>query len=450
MEQKKSTFTGYAIGTALLSSLVFFNGCDLAKPTKKRAPIEEKPTVEEVVQQPAPPPPPPPVIQRQSAPQIPTQQSTRPLPQPLQSQQVRPLPTLSQAQIDAGWTPEKMATVEQLKREIHERERRLTPEIQGKLDNLNNVDPILVGKHVVFSHNWIEFIGPKKPLSRQQFENWRDKIDKVYESYEELIGKKPVYGEKVLVNLRPFANNSQTNGLASNTSNFFCINNNDASGFKTVLREVVLHDSYGRTMMHELAHIFAHGRDWEIDAESITHVLTAYAMETIPGAKYGTPGKPEALGKTEGIKHRSRVYNNALKKYKNNTITASDSSGNAVELYSLGLVNKVADDNVISWDIYKQVFRSYDDEDFEPNEYMSTRRFTATKTRDLLDRIEHFSGKPKVLRTLPDNGALLDRFFNVNVVQRNLTIPSTAERNDIIRQMQYVQPTQKNGVENIR
>ena len=66
--------------------------------------------------------------------------------------------------------------------------------------------------------------------------------------------------------------------------------------------------------------------------------------------------------------------------------------------------------NMSGWDTYKQVFRSYKDPDFTPKRYRNTGQ--NTWGRDFFDRIEHFSGKPGVLRTLPDNGAIYDKFLS--------------------------------------
>ena len=346
---------------------------------------------------------PSPVIQRPPVSQVPVQ--------PLSIE-------LTQQQIDAGWTPEKVAVVEQLRKDLNNR--RLTPAIQEKVDNFYNADPILVGEHVVFSHNWIEYIGPSKQLSRQQFEVWKDKVDMLYKKYVELIGKTPVHGEKILINVRPFSNNSKVGGLASNSSNIFCFNSNDASSFRAELREIAIRGSTGMTIMHEMAHIFSSGNRWNVDYESTVDLIMSYAMETNPMLYYGRPPQNMSnFNKVAGNQHRHRFIQHAVDKFKNNRINAFGGGGDAYSFYTLGLVDK------IGWDTYKQVFRSYDDPGFEPNIYANELR--PARARDFFDRIEHFSGKPDVLRSLPDNGALLSRHFNAYVMQRNL-VPLSREQ----------------------
>jgi hypothetical protein len=61
---------------------------------------------------------------------------------------------------------------------------------------LNNLDPVLVGKHVVFSKKFLDHIGPNKSITAQQFAIMRDRTDRVYDAYKELTGSPPGAGEK--------------------------------------------------------------------------------------------------------------------------------------------------------------------------------------------------------------------------------------------------------------
>jgi len=442
MEQKKSKFTSLA-GTALLTSALLFPGCDLAKPKNIQQELSEEPVVE-VTEQPPAAPQPVPTVQTKQEPdtaiiQPPVVRSSpaksesapEPLPKPKQPK--------SSLKMRADMPPEKAAVVEQLWQELKQGRTRCpgsnetASERTEYLKNmLGNINPMLVGKHVVFDSKWSTYIGPGKPLTQKQFEIWRDKTDKVYESYVDLTGTTPVKGEKIFVDLQPgkVFPNSET-AHAHGTTNVICFNK-DSQSFKSILQELASHDSYNATIMHELAHLFANDQNWEVAAESIPDVLIAYAMETISGAQYGIPGDRRFFGqKTVGTAHRKRVYDRASDALRASKIDALKRGSSVYELYIYGLVDKVG------WDTYKQVFRSYNDKAFTPNKY-STRN-QITQARDFFDRIEHFSGKPGVLRTLPDKGVLLDKFFNVQVAQQNLTPAPTAQRNTGIQQMQYVQ-----------
>ena len=297
--------------------------------------------------------------------------------------------------------PQKTAVVKQLKEEAAKRQFYLGC-ITGNLavnerqrlveEMLDNLDPILVGKHVVFSKKWRNYIGPNKSITAQQFESLRDRTDRVYDAYKELIGRAPKAGEKVYIEIRPAEYFRKPNGghVAGHAhSNAFCINEN------------FVRNSMG-TLMHELAHVFAYATNWEVKAESIVPLLMAYAYETIPG-------------ETLGNRHRISRFEAALNNFRTNKIEAfalddPDDSGygaHAFDFYLLGLVDKVG------WETYKKVFRTYADEP-----HVTIARFPggqAGKARDLFDRIERLSGKPGVLRSLPDKGELLDKYFSVQV-----------------------------------
>ena len=161
-----------------------------------------------------------------------------------------------------------------------------------------------------------------------------------------------------------------------------------------------------------MAHVFAAGRKWETERESIVDLLISYAMETNREIHYGDPSKTigKYLRKTIGTQHRLRVYQNALNQQ---NITA-DTIKNCSDIYTLGLVEKAG-----GWDTYKQVFRSYSDKDFTPNTYKYEGSYYNAQTLDFLDRLEYFSGKPGLLNSLPDRGSLLNR-LNVTRVERNL------------------------------
>ena len=306
--------------------------------------------------------------------------------------------------------PEKIAVVEQLQKELGGRSSN-----HGSPIALNNIDPILVGEHVVFDNKWLEYIGQGKPLTPQKFEIWRNKVDKTFESYVELTGGTPAGGEKIFIDLRltkDFANKNHS-GHAHTMENVICINRD--AFIKSTLQEIASHGSADKVVMHEMAHIFAKRKAWEIDIENITHVLMSYAMETNKFQYGGIPRNASIfLQKTVENQHRLRRYQVAIDSYKANKIEDFNTNNCAYIFYTMGLVDKVG------WDAYKQTFRSYNDKGFIPNKYESVGNSKVIRTRDFLDRIEYFSGKPGVLRTLLDKGALLDKYFSPQVVQQNL------------------------------
>ena len=316
--------------------------------------------------------------------------------------------------------PQKAAVVKQLKDELAKRhylfgcimnnaglDNAATSQRQRLVEEaLDNLDPILVGKYVVFSKKFLNHIGPNKSITAQQFEIMRDRTDRVYDAYKELTGKAPGAGEKVFINIAPEAyfrnpKGGHYNGHAH--ANMSCLNE---LGVANGLKEAALHNSLNSTIMHELAHVFAYATNWEVNPESVVPLLMAYAYETVPEAQ---------IGSTPGNKSRISRFEAALDNFRKNKIVAfalddADDSGygaHAFDFYLLGLVDQVG------WDTYKKVIRSYADEP-----HVTHARFPggqAGKARDLFNRIERVSGKPGVLRTLPDKGELLDKFFTVQV-----------------------------------
>jgi len=431
MGHKKPKLSGVT-GTALLTTVLLFPGCDLAKPKNAQQEIMDETTVG-IVEQPE-------IASPPAARNDINQSKTVAEPAQKKSPVAQPLPAITrpsksesppeqtpelkpQLQLPPGWTQEKYQTLEQLRNEMP---RRLPNSMYGSCEN---IDPILVGENIVFSNKWLQFIGSNKPLTRQQFEQWRDRIDIIYNCYVDLVGTTPKKGKKVFIN----ASSNSDNGSAHALDNTITYNIN-YTRMKNRFEEIAKHNSWDYTAMHELGHVFANSRKWEIDIEVITELLVSYFMETILEAQYGAPGKS---GVTLGARHRQRMYNRSLDDLRAGRIEAFDRGG-VFQLYIHGLVDKVG------WDTYKQVFRSYSDENFTPNKYEITwdknGHFIGNpNARDFFDRIEYFSGKPGVLRTLPDKGALLDKYFNPQVVQRNLIPTATAQRSTSEQQMQYIQ-----------
>ena len=345
--------------------------------------------------------------------------ATKPTPTPVQSLGNVAKPAPQQPQLKPGWTPDKIATVTQFKNDLKFFRGGVPCFSKNDIINtLDNLDPMLVGKHVIYDTKWLEYIGPDKPLPQKQFEIWRDKMDMVYESYQELVGSPPPNGKVIFASVKPinYFRNPTVHGHADSEYNSFCINC-DSTSFKETLQEIATQGSCGYTAMHEMAHIFTHGQGAKTTSESIVDVLVSYAMETNRAIQYGDPAYISGfLSKTVGNGHRLRKLQKAQKDTNPKPSYLVD---NCSTIYTLGLVDKVG------WDTYKKVFRSYQDENFIPNKYTSNIG-GVVKTCDFLDRLEYFSGKPGILQSLPDKGKILAG-LNVTVTERNL-FPQTAQK----------------------
>jgi hypothetical protein len=294
-------------------------------------------------------------------------------------------------------------------------------ERQAMLNALDESDPVLVGRHVVFGKNWLDHVGTGKPLTKKQFADWRDNVDKIYDAYVELIGRTPASGTKVFIDA-PQGESAFTNETAHAHTGMgiICFKN---TTIVQISRRVAT-GSWDIIMAHELAHIFAGGRGWNVDAESIAYFLPQYVPETITGANYN--------GAT-GSQDRKRRYDRALRNYRAGRIASfaagHESSDSAFELYLHGLVDKVG------WETFKKVFRSYDDRSYVPKRYeVAVNDALGRKTaqaRNFLDRIEHFSEEADVLRSLPDKGELLDKYFLPSVVPPVSSFAEAARRGTV-------------------
>ena len=277
-------------------------------------------------------------------------------------------------------------------------------------------------------------MGDDKPLTRQQFQALLERLDRVYESYEDLTGSKPAFGEVIFVFLRNFGEKDIAAGNAHRSSITININTNhpnfagDRLGRRPFFESIHSNGTPG-ILLHEMAHTFATHRGWEITPEMAAEILTACAMESLDThchQSYNSDGAPSI---TRGSKHRKQIFDLATRSARDGSIMPFPSTlhfpaegpqavynrKTVCAFYLFGLVD------VVGWDAYKQAFRSYSDSDFIPLYLYQCQNPDASpnqkrpheRARDLIDRIAHFSGKPDALRLLPDRGEMLQLYLPV-------------------------------------
>ena len=294
---------------------------------------------------------------------------------------------------------------------------------------LKDIHPVLVGKNVVFSKNWLPYIGSQ--VTPQQFAHLRDNIDKVYTSYTELIGVAPKRGEKVFIDINP---QGRTRGTAHAHPglNAFCLNSE--STYMNGFWKEVGKGSWSNVIMHELAHTFTANRDWvrEIGfGESIAELMVSYALERNPQAFYGIPGTrsgPHAY--TTGTQHRQNRNNANLAAAQRGTIKTFSPNPLEPSLYDYylqGLVEKAG------WKAYAQAFRSYNNDSFTSKYSYEEGPLTGIAMQHL-ERIAHFSDNPNtLLKSLPDKGQLLQNFkVKIIPIQQATTPAKNAPKGKIV------------------
>ena len=232
----------------------------------------------------------------------------------------------------------------------------------------------------------------------------------IYDAYEELIGSN---NGKIFVEFVHSSDINNAAGTASNGANRGIVNLSE-NYFRSNWSVARLGTSGYHVLMHEMAHVFENKyRDrvkWSTSTETFAELLVAYGAEKF-AVQYGN----NVFRREE---YRQKRYNESLEGFKRGNLpkwSVNGYSPSVHRMYLFGLLDKVG------WDTYKKVFRSYGPAPniMAPREpHVPVTVYTELRDRDFFDRLEYFSGKPGVLRTLPDRGRLLDQHFNINVANK--------------------------------
>jgi len=313
-------------------------------------------------------------------------------------------------------------------------------------DVVKDIDSILVSRHLIFSKNWLEFIGEDKnrQVTRQQFKKWTDTLDKLFECYERFMGQKPFETDVIFINLHGQKNPSK--GIAHAYIGTICVNAESGEPFDNLLSEIRFRGTPSYIMLHELAHCFSMGgplaqKPWTGELETVAELLIAYALER-ENFEFGYPAK------ISGNFHRKNLLKIATDNLENETIKPfSYDSGSAYDLYMFGLVDKVG------WDTLQKVIHSY-----HKGTYTPTKKYDDSQTmlalgkfqfvyphriHEFFDRVAHFHDEAckhaktdplvlqtipiegrnltgeQVLRSFPDEGWFLDEYFTVRTKPNN-------------------------------
>ena len=307
-------------------------------------------------------------------------------------------------------SPEQAETVRQLKEELLKdgpwicfiRDSNMEKEaVKAVEEQFKEMDPLLVGQNVVFSKNWLQHIGPAKQLTKQQFEQWRGRNDEIYACYEKLTGGPPKHGKKVFIDVFRFTHPYHTGTAHAHCHNVICFSEQALDAHSQRIQD----GSWG-VMLHELAHVFS---AWSLEPETDAEFMEAYALENA-GMWYMQDGHRQS-GKMHGQRHYDGWWSHYHTLKENGEKMKSFDNGTydgAYGCYLYGLVDKVG------WKPVEKAMQSYND---HPVNYYRTARanWQRLQARDFFEGIAYFSGVSDVLRSLPDNGELLDEHFHVEI-----------------------------------
>jgi len=324
--------------------------------------------------------------------------------------------------------------------------------IGGWRQMVNDVtDPILVGRHVVLTTEWLELVGDGKgdTVTRQQFQEWRDRIDNLYECYEKFVGHRPIAYPIILIHYR-----SIPNLLGSASGGYVSIARNHTT---TTHQGMRLSNGLSSTMMHEMAHNFINfsrrynsrgelsnsqvglwfntdpGIAWFANVEAECDFLGFYAVENCGFRTPGATGSTLRRNKIQRLLQNFRDNNLVQFRGDGPGVNAhAHSNNNAYEFYLCQLVD------VAGWETFGRTIQSYSNGTFTPTKIYTpdsekSQRTQHVRAHQFFDRLAHFhdlarqdpqqarnipaAGRnltgEQALRSLPDRGRLLDEHFTV-------------------------------------
>jgi len=284
------------------------------------------------------------------------------------------------------------------------------------LAGLEEIDPVLVGTHIVFSKAWLRHIGSGREISRSQFTAFVRKMDSAYEAFADLVGNTATSGRVIYIDLVDIQGNAAAHAHVSR--DIICVKHPP----RWFWREITRYNSWNHIMLHEIAHMFAPPAiGWRACPESMANLKVAYVLEKLD-ARFGSPEYRNGnLQLTRGRQYRLREFDKALQNVRKEEIepfAACCCGGSVFDYYLFGLVEE------IGWEPYKKAFHSYLDPHFVP-EYRYGGERSHVRAVDFLDRLVHFSGSPHLLSNGPDQGNLL-AVYEVTKTPRSLTTAGTS------------------------
>ena len=191
-------------------------------------------------------------------------------------------------------------------------------------------------------HIVVWFDPEKVTVTNEQMDQWLSKLDKVYESYHELVGDVPYDGRKIHIINTPGIEKGYW-ALAGNPILW-----NGRVKVTEVIERAVNLDDWGFGILHEIGHVFsarnARGRgSWNWNDEIFANFRMSYAIEMCNG----------------GVSQRNVIYRgedirNYYKIFYDETIGAgiAKNNGDALHYTFLRIKDKYG------WDVFKKAFRA--------------------------------------------------------------------------------------------
>ena len=276
-----------------------------------------------------------------------------------------------------------------------------------------NIDPILVGRNLVFCQDWLARLRDRS-ITGPQFRRFRDTLDDVYDAFADFLGRPPRRGEKIFVNVNKDISRrsdrtttTRTEGHAHPAYNVICV----PPHTRLWINVIRSNDIMPFTEIHEIAHTFSvqAPRHWVAETETVANWLTSYAVEKLDFRLCYNPSMRTSISFFDGrltdaridhpdlqifrgTQYRAFEFNKAHANFRRGVHTmpkwakASYEDGSAYAYIMFGLPNRVG------WEAIAQAVRSYNDSNF-----VQTRSFQGDRqnvmVHNFLYRVAHFSNR---------------------------------------------------------
>ena len=288
------------------------------------------------------------------------------------------------------------------------------------------LNPILIGRNVVFSESWLELVDGET-VTEEHLKMFIEYADTMYEHMAYFVGALPAQGERTVVTNVNSADNFYYEflrgaGAYANGANHIMLSN--YLSWNQQRLAAVAPNLVCRIFAHEIGHSFGcssidNPLGTLLEPENFANLLAAYVQDSIEGLTFSYWEGLDYYDDSNLNNFRELSFEIALQAYRNEDIGLFDNiygdyRHSAFAFYSFGLVE------IVGWDVYRLVFLSFIDPNFERNCLMPTdiwaawgNSFTTLEngTKEFFTRIGLFYGDMSVLLSLPDEGELIQRFF---------------------------------------
>ena len=279
--------------------------------------------------------------------------------------------------------------------------------------DISKLDSILVGRNLIYSPEWLKYIGDTDKgalITQENFEKWRDRSDMAYEAYALLTGTLPMQGRRIFIDLNRLEHTKEQSfcAHAHRFENRICFNTDYVA---TELALVQRYDSWSFSKMHEIGHMFDYGEGtesqlWNAEGETLATFKLVFAMQFLDANILDHEvSNSKILDKLCGYKFQGLIIEKTRQKYADNDIRPFSTGGRGTfSAFDMCLHNLAQQ---YGWEPIMLAFRSYNNQILE--DMLDTKQIgngSRSRARCFIERIAFFTGDPSALCNIIDNDFL--------------------------------------------